>query len=291
MGPHSIPMSRTMQQRPAGLGGNPASNQGSNVRLGSKHPFIQIGDGLKLTGPSTKAISTTNGGIMHAKGTAELPLNRLKVSARQALIALGLKAKALMSMSKLADAGYTTIFHPHDKGVTTHDNNDFKVIVNSPLLLQGWRQVGGLWTVPLVQGAQVSPALDIIEQANNVYDLPCTREVVRFLHAALGFSTKTTLMAAIRRGNLVTFPGMTTKNVARFFRGSEETQKGYMRQTCQGVGLTKPRDVDECWAEATTIKLGEQKRDVYIQVFDATKQSMYTDQTGRFPITSAKGNK
>ncbi|KAL7481784.1 hypothetical protein ACHAW6_007459 [Cyclotella cf. meneghiniana] len=98
-------------------------------------------------------------------------------------------------------------------------------------------------------------------------------------------------MAAIRRGNLVTFPGMTTKNVARFFRGSEETQKGHMRQTCQGVGLTKPRDVDECWAEATTIKLGVKKRDVYIRVFDATKQSMYTDQTGRFPITSAKGNK
>ena len=102
-----------------------------------------------------------------------------------------------MSVSKLADAGYTTIFHPCNEGVTVHDNDDFELTVKSPPLLQGWRQAEGLWTVPLVDQAKVSPELDIAEQANNIYELPSTGEVVRFLHAALGFPTKATLLAAI----------------------------------------------------------------------------------------------
>jgi len=32
-------------------------------------------------------------------------------------------------------------------------------------------------------------------------------------------------------------------------------------------------------------------KDVYLMVFDATKKSMFSDQTGNFPITSAQGNK
>lgn len=31
--------------------------------------------------------------------------------------------------------------------------------------------------------------------------------------------------------------------------------------------------------------------DVYLQVFDATKKSMYMDQTGRFPVVPSTGNK
>ena len=32
------------------------------------------------------------------------------------------------------------------------------------------------------------------------------------------------------------------------------------------------------------------QKDVYLRVLDATKRSMYSDQTGRFPITSRKGS-
>lgn len=47
---------------------------------------------------------------MKAKGTAELPFSQLKDVARQAIITLDLKVKALMSVSKLADAGHITNF-------------------------------------------------------------------------------------------------------------------------------------------------------------------------------------
>jgi hypothetical protein len=38
-------------------------------------------------------------------------------------------------------------------------------------------------------------------------------------------------------------------------------------------------------------KPGIKHKDVYLRMFDATKKAMYTDQTGRFPITSARANK
>jgi hypothetical protein len=164
--------------------------------------------------------------------TALLPLTQLRPGARKAIVIPELK-QALMSIKQLADQGYTTIFHPHLKGVTVHDNDGFKLVTSKPSLLQGWREKGGLWTVPLVE-----------EKAMNVYELPSTKEVVRFQHAALGFPTKATLLTSIRNNNLVTFPGMTTNNIGKFFPESDESQRGHMKQTRQGVRSTKVIDED-----------------------------------------------
>jgi hypothetical protein len=70
-----------------------------------------------------------------------------------------------MSVKQLADQGYTTIFHPYLQGVTVHDNDGFKLVTSKPPLLQGWRDTGGLWTVPLVE-----------ETAMNIYELLLTKE-------------------------------------------------------------------------------------------------------------------
>ena len=61
--------------------------------------------------------------------------------------------------------------------------------------------------VPLDDNNNVSPELDVVETAMNVYELPSTKEVVRFLHVALGYPTKATLLTVTQNGNLVTFPG------------------------------------------------------------------------------------
>ena len=118
-----------------------------------------------------------------------------------------------------------------------------------------------------------------------------TKEVVRFQHAALGFPTKATLLTAIRHKNLITFPGMTTENVNKFFPESNETQKGHTKQTKQGVRSTKVIDKDALLDAETFLKPapGIKFKDAYLQVFDTTKKAMYTNQTGCFPITSAKG--
>ena len=50
----------------------------------------------------------------------------------------------------------------------------------------------------LVDQAKASPELDV-EQANNVYELPSTAMVMRFLHAMLRCLTMATLLAACNR--------------------------------------------------------------------------------------------
>lgn len=104
----------------------------------------------------------------------------------------GLKPKALLSVKTLADGRYTTTFHPHDKEVTVHGINNFELTLKCPAVLKGWRKAGGLWTVPIVDDPTINRVLDVDDAAMNVHDIPSTREVVRFLHAALGFPTKAT---------------------------------------------------------------------------------------------------
>jgi hypothetical protein len=62
-----------------------------------------------------------------------------------------------------------------------------------------------------------------------------------------------------------------------------------MKQTKQGVRSTKI--VDEDAMLGFKPQPGVKHKDVYLTVFDATKKSMFSDQTGKFPITSARGNK
>jgi hypothetical protein len=88
--------------------------------------------------------------------------------------------------------------------------------------------------VPFVDEHNISPSLNVEESALNVYDLPTTNEVVRFLHGALGFPTQATLLTSAQKGDLTTFRGMSPKNIKKHFPESDETQ-GHMRQSHQGV--------------------------------------------------------
>ncbi|KAL7475335.1 hypothetical protein ACHAW6_001256, partial [Cyclotella cf. meneghiniana] len=61
----------------------------------------------------------------------------------------------------------------------------------------------------------------------NVHELPSTKEVIRFLHAALGFPTKAMPLTAIWNGNLASFPTLNTANVTKHFPDKESLIKAY----------------------------------------------------------------
>ena len=73
---------------------------------GATSNFIQSADGLELTGPSSKTVSTANGHFMKATMTALLPLRQLKAGAREAVVISEMSTKALMSVKQLADQDY-----------------------------------------------------------------------------------------------------------------------------------------------------------------------------------------
>ena len=194
-----------------------------------------------------------------------------------------------MSVSTLANNGYTTVFIPGNGGVDVSRANDAVISLTAPPALHGWWDGRGLWMVPVVDDNPISLGLDVAETAMGVYKLPSTKEVVRFLHAALGNPTQATILTTAQHGNLVTFPNLTPQNILGHFPESDETQKGHMKQTKQGVRSTKIVDVDAMlsFKQQPSVK----HKDVYLMVFNATKKSMFSDQTGKLPITSARGNK
>jgi hypothetical protein len=151
-------------------------------------------------------------------------------------------------------------------------------------LLQWWRDLVGLWTVPLVDEAVVREGWAINEVAMNVYELPSTKNIVQFLHAALRFPMKATLLLTSKMGTLSPFLN-STENVSYFFPESNETKKGHMKQPNQGVRSMNAIDEDAILkAEIKqTPNPGVKHKDVYVCRFDATKKSTCMDQTGRFP--------
>jgi hypothetical protein len=147
----------------------------------------------------------------------------------------------LMSVPVLSDNEYTTIFLPDDEGVKIYEHDGVTIIENAPPVLQGCRDKRGLWYVPIADEHGAAPPSNTKEMAMNVYDLPSTKEVVRFLHATLGFPMKATLLTAIRKGFLSSFPALSVANVTKHFPESDETQKGHMKQIKQGSQINKSR--------------------------------------------------
>ena len=120
----------------------------------------------------------------------------------------------------------------------------------------------------------------------NVYKLPSIEQSIRYLHAAAGFPTKSTWLKAIRCGNFSTWPLINVKNVNKHFPESEETQNGHMRSQRQGVRSTKQKAEPTQPSQEPLPK----QNDIMIRTYD-THDTMFTDQTGKFPHLSSRGNR
>ena len=161
-----------------------------------------------------------DGHATQATEKALLPNKALNEAARELDILPDLKHNSLLSVVKLADAGYTTIFHVGDGGVTVHWANDIHIRVDKKAILQGWRdKASGLWRVPIKPNVENENTDTLVidrpapsHAAHNVYELPTIEQTVRYLHGALGFPTKATLVKVIRNKWLVGWPALTVEN-------------------------------------------------------------------------------
>eukprot|EP00804_Cyclotella_cryptica_P004958 CCRYP_014075-RA/>CCRYP_014075-RA protein AED:0.08 eAED:0.06 QI:0/0/0/1/1/1/2/0/1100 len=287
------------------------SDTGATSTAGALHdPFHST------TKPSTKVFLLPTGGTAQATHISQLMLN-VRAPANQVDIVPNL-TQTLLSGSKFADAGYTAVYDKDE--VNFYDSN--KIHVNATSILQGYRcPHTGLWRVPLRQitcninndtlildspcGTKslntkyVVPSTEEIraliaasstrEQHSilNVYELPSIQQTIRYLHAAAGFPAKTTWMAAIRHGNYNTWPLVTVANVHKHFPQSEETQQGHMRSQRQGVRSTKTtRHAPPTIPAHTAPSLPH--HNIFVKTYD-TRDTVYSDQTGRFPHVSSRG--
>ena len=266
---------------------------------GASSTFMHPDDGAIPTGePSDKVVGMPDGQTAKASEKALLPISSLNLEARKGDILPALAHNSLISVSTLADAGYVTIFEPGTSGVNVYNKKDVRITVTGEAALRGWRDpVSKLWRVPLSDNAANEQANATIELnmeelkhvVNNLFELPSVEQAIRFVHACVGYPTKATWLKAIRKGNFVGWPMVTVSNVNKHFPESEETQKGHLNQQRQGVRSTQPKAVD--FEEVDKSKTKDKKeKDVYIKVIEI-KNTIYSDQTGKFPTTSRSGKK
>ncbi len=236
-----------------------------------------------------------------------LPFEQLSKEARETHILPGLK-KSLLSVNKMAENWYLTTFHEGNKGVTIHKSGTCTITTSEPPeppVLRGGKSTGSnLWTV-LTNGDKPKR-----EEANNVSNLPLTKETIRYLHASAGHPVEDTWTKAIKAGNFTTWPGLSVKAVHNYFPESDETNAGHMNKQRQNVQSTKIKikpDKDEPVLylrnhkdiptnAANPPKINNQKKakkkmqDMFIQIHNASNTA-HSDQTGSFPVTLSSGNK
>jgi len=201
--------------------------------------------------------------------------------------------KPLLSLSKLADAGYTTLFDKNKASV--YDASTTVIIVSKPPVLTAPRcKQSGLWTTPLEPEAS-QPKVD--EEINAVFDLPSAKETARWHHAAAGHPEKEPFLRAIGKGNYSTWPGLTYEMMSKHCPESVESKKGHMKGPRQGIKSTKVNPLENIALDGTRTKIeGEDSeppayeppvkhKDVYFYVWDLS-ETIYSNDTGAFPYIS-----
>ncbi len=177
------------------------------------------------------------------------------------------------------------------------------------VLLQGERDNRtGLWQLdlnpaspskapsPSTNTANSTYEINFVNSANSVYELVKQGDIVKYLHQACGSPVKSTWLKAIEAGYFTTWPGLTTDLVKKHLPKALASAKGHLRQERQGLRstqkTTQPSSVNSTTKPVMTTDKETTVRTnwVYMQPIEVTGQ-IYSDQTGRFPQTSSRGNK
>ena len=268
------------------------------------HAFVPTGK------QSTKVFQLPDGTRTPASNIHLLHHN-VRQPAKDVHIVPTISNNSLLSTAKFATAGYITVFDGEE--VNIYDSFNTKVIVTRAAILRGWfDKEANLWRVPLLPVVR-NPNTDTvlvskppteylpdrpppIDAVHNVYELKTQPELIRYLHAAAGYPTKPTWIAAIKNKQFASWPGLTVKAVAKHYPESEETMKGHGRKGRSGLRSTKttaqqpdPEHEHDDDQQAPIPK----EHDVFTKVIafeDDGNAYIYSDQTGRFPKKSSRGN-
>ena len=109
---------------------------------GATGHFLQPGVGVPTGRPSGKTVGMPNGKTINASKEIMLPMTCISSQARGDKLP-GLHS-SLLSVPKLSDYGYTTIFRPWDQGVEVYHASDVEIKPRARPVLQGPRDRAGL---------------------------------------------------------------------------------------------------------------------------------------------------
>jgi hypothetical protein len=126
-------------------------------------------------------------------------------------------------------------------------------------------------------------------QCNHAHDNNNQKDLLNYLHATCFSPVKSIWITAIKNGNFLSWPGLIEHALEKHLSKSAATTKGRLNQQRQNARTTKIK-ITNAVSKETDIDRGIKTQFVYAAaIIDAGR--IYTDQTGRFPVVSSKGNK
>ena len=123
-----------------------------------------------------------------------------------------------------------------------------------------------------------------LRQANSVYDLPSTKQDIKWMHAICGYPVKSTWLKAIKADNYVGWPMLNECNIQKYYPKTIETPKGHLNQMRKNVHSAEAKTVPLETCDTSQLH-GKKVRDLYTQTYMVHK-TVFTNQTGQFPMCS-----
>ena len=194
------------------------------------------------------------------------------------------QATRMWRMSLLPDGGNNII--PDDNQIMMHDHNGDLHLSNSMHTPTYAASLKHFLSLLHDEDEAVMPL------CNNIYECENTNQLIVFYHATMGFPVIDTWCKAIKAGYFRGWPQLTDTRVRRFIKFSEEQELGHMDQRRTGIRSTKPATPiapDDHMVPYQKEPLNDKTHMVFMTLHECEGQ-LYSDQTGRFPLTSNKGN-
>jgi len=230
-----------------------------------------------------------NGKAINSQSTILVPEPKeLPKEARTANVFQDLTEGSLTSIGQYCDHGCTVTF----------DKDHAHVYYNNRKILKGYRNhTNKLWYFDLNSKTKPTTVPTTIEKKNaktNLanYIVPKTNseKLTRFLHGACGSPCKQSLLNGLKENHLSTWPHLNTFNVKTHIRAPTATILGHMDHQRKNKLSTKiiRQSALEVDLDTRPKAINKKCNKVHVILYEES-QRLYTDQTGKFPVKSARG--
>jgi hypothetical protein len=176
-----------------------------------------------------------------------------------------------MSMGKTSDDGAVSVFTK--EGINVFKEEDTLITCKGEPILIGIQDNKGQYRIPLMQQRRhwqprcpSKQAQKALLQANSVYDLPSTKQAIKWMHAVCGYPVKSTWLKAIKAGNYMGWPMLTEQKVKKYYPKTIKTAKGHLNQTRKNVRTTKVKGTPLETCDTSHLH-GKKVRNVYTQTY------------------------
>jgi hypothetical protein len=128
-----------------------------------------------------------------------------------------------------------------------------------------------------------------------IYECQNTKQLINFYYATMGYPVISTWCKAIDKGYCKGWTDLTSERVRQFIKPSQASEQGHMDQKRANVRSTKSSPDREASPEPDLMVEHKQapnndKTNMVFMTMVKVEGQLFTDQTGRFPVTSNRGN-